>query len=503
MPQFPRSYWYENIDLPVFNQLDQDIKTDIIIVGGGITGITSAYLLSQQGLDVTIIDAGSFLSGTSGHTTAKVTVQHGLIYDHLINTFNLDLAKAYYQANKNAINFIRQRIKQHGIACEFEEENAYIYTNSSDYIEGLTKEIKAYDQMGIKHKVLKELPINIPIKLAAMLGEQAQFHPLKYLLGLMDECVKNGVKFFENTVAVDIEYTDHPIVITKDHYKITADYAIAACHYPFYDGLAFFPIRMYADRSYITAYEYNENFPGGMYISAESPNRSIRRTIDQAGRQMLLLGGESHKVGQSDHTMKHYEALQDFAKENFNVGPCLYRWSAQDLVTLDKLPYIGPITKDKDKILVATGYRKWGMTNASLAAQIMADIVTGSDNHFKDLFSPGRKTSKTALKNFVKYNADVAKHLIKGKTEYIRSYEDLEPDQATIIRIKGKRTGVYLDRAGQLHLVDTTCTHLGCEVNWNEGERSWDCPCHGSRFSYTGEVIDGPAKKPLGVIDLE
>jgi len=497
MPQFPHSYWYEHIELPNFNPLAETVKTEVAIVGGGITGITTAYLLSKKGVKVTLIDAGSLLSGTTGHTTAKVTVQHGLIYDQLINNFDLETAKLYYAANKSALEFISNTVDELQINCDFEHETAYLYTNSDDYIEKLMKEKDAYEQIGIDHSLVKELPINIPIKLALKIKKQAKFHPLKYLTSVINECVKHNVQFYENTVAVDLEYTNHPVVLTKEGQRISCDYVILASHYPFYDGLAFFPTRMYADRSYIAAFKYDEEYPGGMYISAESPNRSIRTAKDESGEDILLIGGESHKVGQGKMTIEHYEALQKFAVENFKVGDFLYRWSAQDLVTLDNVPYIGSITKSKENILVATGFRKWGMTTSTVAAQIFSDTITNHRNVYKDIFAPSRKVANNAIKNFIKYNADVAKHLIKGKMEYAQSSKEIEKDTATIMRIHGKRAGVYRDLDDKLHIVDTTCTHLGCEVNWNDGERTWDCPCHGSRFSYTGEVIDGPAKEPL------
>lgn len=503
MPEYPYSYWYQDVKLPSFKELDQSIKTEVAIIGAGMTGITTAYLLSQKGLKVTVIDAGSVISSTSGHTTAKITIQHGLIYNQLIKNFNLETAKKYFQANKNALEYIKKTIKKHEIMCDFSLEDAYLYTNSQEYLEKVKKEAKAYEQIGIEHSVIKELPIPLSIKEGIMIKDQAQFHPVKYLRALIDECIKNDVEFYDNTTAIDVEYTDYPIVLTKNNHRINCDYLISASHYPFYDGQAFFPTRMYADRSYITAYRYDQEFSGGMYISAESPNRSIRRTVNDSGEQFLLIGGESHKVGQGEETIFHYEALQEFAKETFNVNHCLYRWSAQDLVTLDDIPYIGPITEGKENILVATGYRKWGMTTSTVAAQIMADIVTKSENDYKNIFSPARKISNQAIKNFVKYNADVAKHLIKGKMEYVKSHKDLPKDSAALIRINGKRSGVYRDPNDKLHAVDTTCTHLGCEVNWNDGERTWDCPCHGSRFSYTGEVIEGPAKKPLKSIVIK
>ncbi len=254
---------------------------------------------------------------------------------------------------------------------------------------------------------------------------------------------------------------------------------------------------MYPERSYLVAGKQNEKFAGGMYINAESPTRSIRSAnID--GKDMLLFGGENHKTGQGKSTMSHYEALQKFAKEFFEIEEIDYRWSAQDLTTLDKVPYIGPATKDNKTYLTATGFRKWGMTNGTIAGKILTDYITGTENPYFDLFTPSRFHADPAVKKFMEINADVAKHMIKGKLEFTQNNIDkLERDDATLARIDGKRVGVYKDKDEAIHMVDTTCTHLGCEVKWNSGDRTWDCPCHGSRFSYTGEVMEGPAKKPL------
>lgn len=503
IPKYPKSYWIMDSDIPNFPSLKESVMTDITIVGGGITGITTAYLLASQGRDVILIDAGSLFQGTTGHTTAKVTAQHGLIYNELIDNFGLEKAHLYYKANKEALKFIKQTISNYSIDCDFRNEDAYLYTQDEKFIEKIKKEQIAYEKIGIEYELLKELPLNLPIRLALKMKDQAQFHPIKYLSILVKRCLSKGVQFFENTTAIDIEYTKNPVVITRNHKRIHSEYVICASHYPFYDGQGFYPTRMYADRSYVLAIKCHKKYPGGMYINAESPTRSIRATHTTDGEQLWFIGGESHKVGQGEPTFKHHEALRKFAKDNFPVDKILYRWSAQDLITLDKLPYIGPITKNQEKVLIATGFRKWGMTTGTMAAKLLKRYIMNSDlNEYQKLFSPSRKILNLDLKNFIKYNVDVAKHLIKGKLEYVDTPKNIKRDEAKILRIKGKRAGAYRDQDNKLHIVDTTCTHLGCEINWNSSERSWDCPCHGSRFSYTGEVLEGPAKEPLEKIDF-
>jgi Rieske Fe-S protein len=254
---------------------------------------------------------------------------------------------------------------------------------------------------------------------------------------------------------------------------------------------------MHADRSYILAVKTDQDYPGGMYYNVDPPNRSLR-SVKMNDESLLLIGGESHKAGQGKDTLEHYKALETFGETILGKLDVRYRWSAQDLTTLDKVPYIGELSSLQPHVLVATGYRKWGMTNGTAAALLLADLVLNRPNRFKDFFSPSRFIADPSLKKFFIDNADVAKHLIAGKFDHpSREIEELANDEGGPVTIDGKRKGAYKDADGTVYIVDTTCTHMGCEVNWNHGDRTWDCPCHGSRFSFTGEVIEGPAEKPL------
>lgn len=503
IPQFPKSYWQQSVSLPDFPKLSESIKTDIGIVGGGITGITAAYLLTKEGLDVTLIDAGQILNGVTGHTTAKITAQHGIIYDELIKHFGKDNATLYHQACLDAKQFIENTIRTHHIDCDYQQEDAYIFTNSDAYLSQLETEKEAYNQLDIDSELSNSMPLEIPVKSVLKMKNQAQFHPLKYLKILADEALSNGLQIYEETTATDVEHNKRPAIITREGERINCQYVIQASHYPFYDGEGFYPTRMYPERSYIVAVKTPQHFPGGMYISAESPTHSVR-SVNMDDEDLWLIAGENHKPGQGQSTMKHYEALQDYAAKHFGISEYVYRWSAQDLTTMDKVPYIGPVTKNEDNVFVATGYRKWGMTNGTIAAQIITDRILDKDNPYHKLYTPSRFQADPSIREFTKMNADVAKHMIRGKLEYTNdNVSSLKTDDATVTRVNGKRTGVYKDEDNQLYAVDTTCKHLGCEVNWNSGDRTWDCPCHGSRYSYTGEVIEGPAKEPLNKVELE
>ncbi|HLO10766.1 MAG TPA: FAD-dependent oxidoreductase [Pseudoneobacillus sp.] len=504
LPQYPKSYWRE-IEFPTFPQLDKDLMVDVAIVGAGITGITAAHILSQNNVKVALIEAGRILTGTTGHTTAKITAQHGLIYDELINHFGMEKARKYYDASSQALNFIKNKVNESNLDCDFLEQDALIYATTDEYAEKIQNELRAYEKLKINGGPIDRIPFDIDIKNGIKMMNQAQFHPTKYLTHLVKNINSDLVQLFENTTAMDIENADgdKPVVVTKEGKRISCSFVIVASHYPFFDGLGFYFTRVYQERSYIIGIKSETRYPGGMYISADDPTRSLRFT-PYNGEDLILIGGENHKTGQGIDTFKHHEALKQFADKVFPSNEILYRWSAQDLITLDKVPYIGPITENKQRILIATGYRKWGMTNGTAAAMMLSDFILGKQNSYLELFAPSRFQADPSIKEFVSINADVAKHLIKGKLEFVpRDPHLLSNDEGSIVTVNGQRAGGYRDENGELHLVDTTCTHLGCECEWNHAEKTWDCPCHGSRFSYTGEVMNGPALKPLKRIGEE
>lgn len=498
-----QSYWTDSIKLLKFPKLEQDLHVDTVIVGGGITGITAAYILAKQGVKVAILEADRLLNGTTGHTTAKVTAQHGLIYDELIKNMGKTKASMYYKANREALHFIKNTIESYQIDCDFSQQDACIYATTEEYEKKIEKEAIAYQKLGIDGRIVNSIPFNIEVKSALIMKDQAQFHPLKYLKVLIEQITNKGGEIFEITTAVDLKTKDHATVFTRDGNQVTADHVLSCTHFPFHEGLGLYSARMYAERAYLIAAKTKEKFPGGMYISADEPTRLLRSVLIN-DEEMVLIGGEKHKTGQDTDTPKHYRALENFGKQTLGLETIAYKWSAQDLTTIDKVPYVGRVTSGQDKVLIATGYRKWGMSNGTASALLLADIVIGKKNEYEDLYTPARFYPKPSLKNLVVENLDVAKHLIKGKLET----SSIDPnaisnDQGAIISVKGERKGAYKDKEGKLHVVDTTCTHIGCEVNWNNSERTWDCPCHGSRFSYTGEVIEGPAEKPLQKYDYK
>lgn len=498
-PTSPESWWIRSTEVHKFPALEEDLKVETAIIGGGITGITTAYLLAKEGLQVALFEADSLFNGTTGHTTAKITAQHGLIYNELIQHFGEDKARLYYQANQNAKEHMEEWIKEHNIECDFQKEDAFIYTNADDYIGKIKKEAAAYEKLGIEGGLTEQIPIDLPHKSAIVMKNQAHFHPLHYLAKMVEQLEKLGVQIYENSVASQMEEGTPPTIRFKNGKRVEADYVISASHFPFHDNRGYFS-RLYPERSYVIAAKPVKPVIKGMYINAEQPTRSIR-PVTIEGEQMLLFGGDGHKAGQGGKELEHYQALEKFAQEHFNIGEIAYRWSTQDLVTPDKVPYIGELSEGS-KVFVATGFRKWGMTNSHVAAQLIRDLIIDKRNPYKELYTPARFKADPGIKKFVKENLNVASHLIGGKLETPdKEIKDIKEGEGAAISIKGKRAGAYKNEKGQLFVVDTTCTHMGCEVNWNSGDRTWDCPCHGSRFTYKGEVLEGPAEKPLKLLN--
>lgn len=502
LPQFPQSYWTATAEIPEFPSLTTDHSADVVIVGGGMTGITAGYLLAQEGQKVILLEAGRILNGTTGHTTAKITVQHGLIYDELIQHFGEDKARLYYEANRDALNFIRKIAESEKIACELAEESAYVYASSEQSAKKLETERSAYERLGIPGELRETADLPFAVTAALAVPNQSRFHPIPYLTTLINRMTEAGSEVYEHTTAKKVEEGERPVVVTEAGHRIDCRYVISASHFPFLNWKGLYFTRLHAERSYVLAVRVAQEYRGGMYISADTPTRSIR-LANEGKDPLLLIGGDGHKAGESSCTFSHYEALQSFAESFFEVKEIAYRWSTQDLVTLDKVPYIGRINSNSDNILVATGYRKWGMTNSTAAAHMLKNIVLGIDDPYLQAFDSSRFHSDPDIKSLITNNLDVAKNLISGKMEMVyRTPDEVGTNEGSVVRVNGKRAGAYRDPEGKLHLVDTTCTHMGCETHWNEADRTWDCPCHGSRFSYTGEVVEGPAKKPLKQVEM-
>lgn len=499
----PGSYWMATNEIPTYPSLQSNESTDIAVIGGGIAGIITAYLLAKEGKEVTLLEAGRLVGGVTGNTTAKISAQHGTIYSTLMKTAGEKEARLYYEANLEGLQCIENLAQELGIDCMFSRRDAFIYANTEAGAKLLEKEADAYWKLGIDGELAvvdaqAELPFDI--RQALVMRNQAQFNPVQFLGGLVKELEKMNVKIYENTRAVKVLSKHDPVIQTENLSRLMCNKVIVATHYPFNDSDGLYFARMAVNRSYAIAAKVSGKIPQGMYISVDQPKRSLRSIEQEDGESLLMIGGEGHGSGkQTKDTMEYYKNLEQTGREQFGLEETLYHWSAQDMSTLDKIPYIGTITAGYDHILVATGFDKWGMAHGAVAARLLTDQVMGRDNKYRGMYKPTRSKMKTVdAVSFLKDNASVAKELVKGKLKMpSKTIDSLSNGQGALVKHQNERAGAYRDKYGQLHLVDATCTHMGCETKWNEAERSWDCPCHGSRFSYTGEVLNGPAVKPL------
>lgn len=490
------SVWIATTDEPAFAPLDAALEVDVAVLGAGIAGLTTALLLKNAGMRVGVVDAARVCAATTGHTTAKVSAQHGLIYDKLNSKFGADRARAYAEANLAAVDLVEAIVREHEIDCDWERRAAYAYTEDDSYISQIEKEVQAAQQAGLPASYTDATDLPWPIKAAARFDNQAQFHPRLYCLALAQLIEGAGSRVFEHTRALDVD-EGSPCVVKTDRHDIRAAYVVLATHLPFLDQGAFFA-KCHPEREYVLAVALEQPVPKGMYISVEQPTRSVRQHRFDSG-ELLILGGDSHKTGQDDDTERHYTALEEFARDRFTVQSVAYRWSTQDHMSIDLVPYIGKLRRTSQRLYVATGFNKWGMTSGTLAGVVISDQILERDNPWTELFDPNRVKPVASAKQFVKENVNVATRFIGDRISQRASVsvEDLGPGQGAVISQERSQIAASRDAQGIVHAVSARCTHLGCIVNWNSAESTWDCPCHGSRFAHDGSVLEGPAAAPL------
>ncbi|HEX2096077.1 MAG TPA: FAD-dependent oxidoreductase [Solirubrobacterales bacterium] len=481
---------------PSFAPLDGDVQAEMAVIGGGIVGITTALLLAEQGADVVLLEAGRLARGVTGHTTAKVTSQHGLIYAELRSKFGADGARLYGQANETALAWIAARVEEHGIECDFRRQANYVYLSPGADRSPLESEVAAALEAGMPASLVDATPLPYTVEAAVRFDNQAEFHPRRYLLALVARLQGLGCRLHEESRALAVD-GGAPHTVRTPHGTVTADQVVVATHYPFLDrSLAF--ARVHPERSYAIVCRIAGEPPPGMHISADSPTRSIR-AVPLGDDELVLVGGEGHKTGEGGDTESRYRALEDFAREHWQVESVEYRWSTQDNVTVDHIPYVGRVTPRGERLLMATGFAKWGMTGGTAAALLLTDMVAGRSNEWARLFDPFRVKPLAGGAKLVKENARVARHFVGDRLleRGGRHLEDLDPGEGGIVNHDGEKVAGHRRDDGTLVAVSTRCTHLGCQVKWNTAERSWDCPCHGSRFTPEGKVLQGPAVRPL------
>lgn len=495
------SYWVETTPETSYPPLEGDLLVDVAVIGGGITGITAALFLKQEGKTVALLEGKRVVRGATGYTTGKLTAGHGAVYTDLEKNFGAEGARIYAESNQAAVRRVAQLVEEHGIDCDFEPRANYVYAGSNQEVAALNAEFEVEKRAGLPVELVQETPLPYWVAAAIRLDDQAQFHPRKYLLALAELIPGEGSHVFEETMATDVENGD-PCVVETSRGTIRARDVIIATQLPFEDSGLFFA-KAHPHRSYAVAAPLDEaKAPDGMFINSGTPTRSVR-TIRDGGRILIQAGGEGHKPGEEDDTSARYQVLEEFLSESWpDAGPVEYRWSTQDYMSVDRVPYIGRLRRTSEHVYTATGYSKWGMSSGTLAGMLLTDRILGRANPWAELYESKRITPKASFKRFLSGNAGAARHLVVDRFKATDAELDsIEPGEGAIVRAGGRKRAAYRDEAGAMHLLSPACTHLGCLVAWNPAERSWDCPCHGSRYSGEGDVIQGPAVKPLRRVD--
>ena len=410
--------------------------------------------------------------------------------------------KNYLIANEKAIKNIENIIDTENINCDFECQNSYIYTQSEDELPKIKSEVSILNSLGFA----AEYVTNVSLPISTILGaikfpNQAQFHPRKYLSGICNCLLDKGIKIYENTKVYDVKKEhDGYITFTKNN-KVKSKYVILACHYPIINIPGFYFLKMYQEASYLIGVETEKELFNGMYITSESPTLSFR-TAKYGNKRLLIVGGSSHKVGAKINLSNNYKFLEDKAKELYPDAKIIYHWQTQDCISLDKIPYIGEFSSLMPNMYVATGFKKWGMTSSNIAANIITDKILGKENPYEHVFLSTRfhpiKNNKE-LGNIVKevtYSLAINKLNISKET-----LDNIPIDDGKLIEIDGKKVGVYRDVNDSFHMIEPICSHLGCELSWNNLDKTWDCPCHGSKFDYDGHSLYDPSIKDIKTLD--
>ena len=489
----PSSLWVDTTEGPNLPTLEGRHTADVAIVGGGIVGIATAFRLRRAGLRVSVIEAGRILTGTTGHTTAKLTAGHGRIYTHLERHFGEPDAHRYAEASEWGIAEIERLSTELDIECDFERRANVVYTEDPRQAESLREEAAAAARAGLSATYLDVMDLPYPIAGAVQVSGEAQFHPRKFLLGLAAHIPGGGSQLYESSRVTEVK-DGNPCVVRTAAGRIEAQHVVVATQMPILHR-GFDYARAFPKRHYVIAGPA-EHMPQHMYLSTESSPHSIR-TVPLFGERVVLVAGESHAVGKESDTEACYRRLTEWATERLGLREVQFRWSAQDWYSADKVPLIGPISPTTKRILTATGFGGWGMAPGIAASRILSDRILGEGNPWASLYSP-RRAKLAALPKLLAENTKVA---IRRTADMIPlrggSLKDVPLGEGAIVRHRGRLMAAYRDPGGRVHAVSHKCTHLGCDVEWNAAERSWDCPCHGSRFGTDGSVLNGPATKPL------
>lgn len=477
---FVKSIWSETVQIEGRPSLTSDISVEVAVIGAGMAGILTALLLKEQGIQAIVLEADRIGSGQTKNTTAKITAQHNLIYDRLIKDMGMRKARQYAQANMQAIEEYRRIIMDYNIECHFSDCPAYLYTKENP--DAVRQEAEAAGSLGIDAIFTTETTLPFSIKGAVKFNNQAVFHPLEFL-----KAAAQDLTVFEHTKAKRL---DGDKIITENA-SVTAKHIVFATHFPFVNVPGYYFAKMHQGRSYVLALETSAMLDGA-YLGIDSDSLSLRQVGD-----MILLGGGGHRTGEN-YIGGKYQMLRSKAKEFWPQSREVACWSAQDCMTPDSVPYIGRYSRSRPNWYVCTGFGKWGMSSSMVAATLISNSIIGQRHPCSPVFSPQRHITPPAAKSIMKNGLEAAKGLGRGVFAVPKENIDNFPNgHGGIVEYGGEKYGVYKDEDGQCYIVEVRCPHMGCQLEWNPDELSWDCPCHGSRFDYRGKLIDNPAQENL------
>jgi len=467
---------------------------DVAVVGGGIVGLTTALQAAQAGASVALLEARRLGSGASGLNTAKLSSLHGLTYSKLIAAQGEELARLYGEANQRGIERVARLAEELGIDCELRRKPHVVYAEDPGDREDLEDEVAAAQRLGLPATFERDTDLPFGVAGAVRFADQAEFHPLRYLEGIAAAAQEAGVAIFEESRVEGIDFGRPARARTEHGPAVTAGDLVLATHLPFLTRGLYFA-RSHPERSYVVAGVVPEG-PAGMYLSTESPTHSIR-VHETGGDRWLLVAGEGHKTGQGDGRSS-YDRLEGWARERFGLEQVELRWASEDHISADGVPFVGPVDPATDNVWVATAFRKWGLAMGTAAAEVLTAGVMGTEHRWQRLFDTGRLRPRAAATSFVKENANVGVRFFSDRLLKRASAEDIPPGEGRVVGSGLGQQAVYRDEEGTLHRMSARCTHLGCIVNWNQGDSTWDCPCHGGRYGPLGDVIEGPPVVGLG-----
>jgi glycine/D-amino acid oxidase-like deaminating enzyme/nitrite reductase/ring-hydroxylating ferredoxin subunit len=491
------SIWIDTTPATSYPSLGGDIEVDVAIVGGGITGITAAWILARAGRSVALLEKGRIAMSETGHTTAHIVSSTDADYEDLIKEHGEENARLNTRAILDSIEFMKKTIGELKIDCAFREVPGYLYTEVEEHREYLQRQREFLDKSLVPTVWVDRVPLPFSVLGALRFDRQHEFHIRKYLLPLAEDAVKEGAKIFEQTHVEEVE-NGEPCLLRTDRGTVRAREVLLTTHAPLNDRGALW-VKMAVTRTYVVAapIEGRDDISDGLYWDTEMPYHYTRTLKTDRGRY-LIVGGEDRPVGDPENDEERYTALEAYCRERFKVSEFPYRWSGQINEPADMLPFIGG-TETADHVYRATAYSGTGMTYGTVAAMLLSDLVLGRANPYTELFAP-RRTKLKSIVEEVKETMRGPRRLVAkalGLDVETKSLDDVAPGEGRIVKVDGEKLAVYRATDGTITSLDPTCTHMGCTVAWNGLEKSWDCPCHGSRFAIDGQVLNSPATTPL------